>query len=464
MAWLKKIIVSVTLLFTCLFVNVGYAALVNELNISGTAQAVPPAKYDVYLTASELVSTVNTSNIMYQHEKPTNFLSVVKVSKADSSITYKLTAFNETNITYYYNGYKFVDDVMNNSQIGKTYGVSVVTKDKLDETTNTFNDEDWIPAQTSRDFYVTFIYKKDAAALGELSLKISFSFVTHMSSANEEFMNILNEDDTYSLIAKAFDTKYAEDKSTVIGNIGDDKELFDEIFGRDLTIVVDGVEKPLTILIERKNVDGKSTGDAYTNHGGSNDLKGCEYTMYLTVDDVSSSGGSATVYAITYTQDNSGNWHKIAQLYEGTCPKVDYDSSTEGYQGAYDVSKWVASPKVYEVTDDLSYKVGQANGDQYDIIKDIETLMSVTDNNLFNTIDNTKYFKKVYDVLDEHKYSNAPEIIALRTAFEAASPYYVIYNNGQEIKVKRNCTRAELLGYIEDINIALEYYYQVFGN
>ena len=97
-------------------------------------------------------------------------------------------------------------------------------------------------------------------------------------------------------------------------------------------------------------------------------------------------------------------------------------------------------------------------------MKDIASLMSTTDNDIFNELDNTKFFKKVYDIIDANKNSNDPAIMNLYLAFEAASPYYVIYNNGQEIKVKRNCTRAEILGYIEDINIALEYYYQVNGN
>ena len=231
-----------------------------------------------------------------------------------------------------------------------------------------------------------------------------------------------------------------------------------------MTIVVDGEEKPLTLLIERKNVDGKSTGDTYENADGQSELKGCEYTMYLTVDDLSSPGGTATVYAISYTQDNNGNWHKIAQLYEGTCVKEDYDSSTNDYEGSVDISKWTASPKEYQLTEDIVYKVGQSSGHQYDIIKDIKTLMSTTDNEIFNKLDNTRFFKKVYDILDEHRYSTAPEVLNLRTAFENAAPYYVIYNNGQEIKVKRNCTRAEIIAYIVDIEEALEYYYQVFGN
>ena len=315
----------------------------------------------------------------------------------------------------------------------------------------------------SRDFYVTYTYGTNLLNIDEIVVHISFSFVIKIEGTHQEFMSILNDPAVYEYIASAFDDKYEKTGQTVLGNVGSDKKIFDELFGRDLTIVVDGVEKPLTILIERKNVDGKSTGDSYDNHGGNNDLKGCEYTMYLTVDDVSSSGGKATVYAITYTQDNSGNWHKIAQLYEGTCTKVDYDTSIEGYQGAYDVSSWTASAKEYQLTEDISYKVGQANGDQYDIIKDLETLMSTTDNDIFNELDNTKFFKKVYDVLQANNDPNDQAYMNLYIAFQNASPYYVIYNNGQEIKTKRNCTRAEIIGYIVDINEALEYYYQVHG-
>jgi hypothetical protein len=193
-------------------------------------------------------------------------------------------------------------------------------------------------------------------------------------------------------------------------------------------------------------------------------MTGCEYTLYLTVDDISSPGGSATVYAITYTCNEYGHWHKIAELYEGTCPKEDYDPSTNTYEGGFDLSKWVASAKEYHLTDQISYKVGQKNGDQYDIIKDLETLMSVNDNEIYNDIDNTRFFKKVYDILKQHQNSVDAAVVNLREAFETASFLYNIYNNGQEIKVKRDVSRAVLIGYIRDIADALDYYYQVYDN
>ena len=79
-----------------------------------------------------------------------------------------------------------------------------------------------------------------------------------------------------------------------------------------------------------------------------------------------------------------------------------------------------------------------------------------------NDIDNKNFFKKAYDIIQANKNSNSPEVLGLITAFDAAAPQYVIYNNGAEIKVKRdNTTRAEVLPYIEAIQKALDYYNQV---
>ena len=54
------------------------------------------------------------------------------------------------------------------------------------------------------------------------------------------------------------------------------------------------------------------------------------------------------------------------------------------------------------------------------------------------------HIKKVYDILQQHRYSVDAAVVNLREAFETASFLYAIYNNGQEIKVKRNVSRAVL--------------------
>ena len=94
-------------------------------------------------------------------------------------------------------------------------------------------------------------------------------------------------------------------------------------------------------------------------------------TLYITTDDVSSSGGTASVYAITYTKSSDGTWIQLAELYEGTATKSDYDTTNSTYDGAFTVSTWKAVAKEYEFIDGVYYKVGYEQGDQYDKLKTI---------------------------------------------------------------------------------------------
>ena len=446
----KKITLIITLLFSMLFVGLGYARLSVDFNIGGTIEVDPPPKPSFYISAVEFVSVSNGQNISYQEYSPTIFNTEFSLNR-NGSITYKITVTNDTTLTYWYDELQYVPDNLNNSLIQNST-VKIITKDKSTESSATFNSSDWVPSMTSRDFYVTYSSNSNVS---NVKLSINFHFENRIDFVQDEIVNVLNTPETYSSLTAAFNTNYAETGSTVLANIGDDKELFDQLFGANLTLNVDGVEKPVTIMIQRENRDNNKSGDSYSPSGPT----GCEYTIYVTTDSISS-GSTPTVYAITYTQNENGEWHQIGQLYEGTASAIDYDTSADGYQGAFDVSTWKATPKTYELAPGIDYNVGYANGDQYDIIKDLETLMTTKDQNFFNEIDNQKIFKKAYDTLQANKNSTAPEVEALRAAFEAAKPYYVNYNNGQEFKVNRSCTRAEIVGYIIDIINALNYFEQ----
>ena len=446
----RKIIFAITLLFSTLFVGVGYAKLTQEFNVGGSIESEAPPKPSFYISAVEFISVSNGQNISYQEYSPTIFNTEFNLNR-NGSITYKITVTNETSLTYWYDELQYVPDNLNNSLIQNST-IKIMTKDKSNESSATFNSSDWVPAMTSRDFYVTY---SSSSNVSNVKLSVNFHFENRLDFVHDEFANILNNTDTYSLIADAFNKNYAETGSTVLGNLGDDKALFDQLFGPNITLNVDGIEKPVTIMIRRENVDKDKSGDSYSPSGPT----GCEYTIYITTDSITT-GTSPTVYAITYTQDSNGNWHQIGQLYEGTATAMDYDTSIDGYQGAFNVSTWKATAKTYQLAPGIDYNVGYANGDQYDIIKDLETLMTTKDQNFFNEIDNQKIFKKAYDTLQANKNSTAPEVEALRLAFEAAEPFYVNYNNGQEFKVNRSCSRAEIVGYIIDIINALNYFEQ----
>ena len=421
----------------------------------------PTVFFGVYIKNIEEVE--DNKNINVSYTLPTNVTTTANV--ANSSVTYKVTVHNNTDVTYWYIDQYYDNKELNNNLIEN--GITVVTKDKLNDTSKTFNNDDWVPPQTERDFYVT--YTIGSGVTGNTITDINFKFDIRMDSVYDGFLAVLNDKTSnqgYNYLSNVFDEKYAKDGTTVIGNIGEDEEIFNNIFGGDLTINIDGQEVPVTVLVERKNVDKTTEGDAYKPTGPS----GCEYTVYITVDDLSSPTGKATVYAISYSCDKDGNWFQLGQLYEGTANKEDYNTKDDKYEGSFDVDSWIASKETYTVVSfnngsgqkNISYNVGMSQGDQYDMLKTLEELMSCKDQDIYNDIDNTGILVYVYKTLQNHNGSSHPAIVQLRTAFENMAPYYNVYNNGQEIKIKRdgNTTRSRLIPHLIELQEALDYYYQ----
>ena len=87
--------------------------------------------------------------------------------------------------------------------------------------------------------------------------------------------------------------------------------------------------------------------------------------------------------------------------------------------------------------------------------------MSTNDQDIFNDIDNSRILKTVYDIVYSSANTGKDGYLALRDAFLAAAPFYNVMNGGQEVKVKRAGTRAEIIPYIINIQHALDYYNQV---
>ena len=460
MTMLKKSLVWVLLLFLCFGILIGYASLTDNLFIYGNAEVEGKPFVGVYIYEATLHSVNGLGDVSHSHYMPTTFSSTVNVSRENVNITYKITLHNNSNVTYWFIRTDYLSSVESNSLING--GITIHTKDHANDSYSSFNTDDWIPPQTYRDIYVTYTYTSPAS--GYLSTLVNFEFGVKMDAVHDQFLTVVNDNSLgggYETLAEAFDKKFAETGSHVIANIGEEKAIFDELFGENLTINVDGTEVPVTVVIRRENVDKRNTGDAYGVSGGGS---GCEYTVYITVDPLDSPTGKAIVYAVSYSSGGtggSGKWYQLGQLYEGTANRIDYDTTTAGMQGAIDISTWVATPNRYEAADGISYLVGQEQGDQYDKLYTLEQLMSTDDQDIFNDIDNRGIFKKVYDIINSSANTSKPGYDGLREAFYAAAPFYNIYNNGQEIKVNRSCTRAEILPYLEALQKALDYYNEV---
>ena len=455
-----RIFVITLLSLSILTLSIGYASVADEFFISGDTKVEGKPFEGVYIADAGVYYENLAKNVSFSFYNPTNFTATADPTVVGGSITYRITLHNNTDVTYWFVKQEFYPEYESNSLIGQTDGITIVTKDHPDDLTETFNSDDWIPPQTFRDIYVTYTFGKNAQA--DPTTLVNFLFGVKMDSVQDSFLAVLNDTSfggSYEYLCQQFDKKYAETGETVLTNVGSETEIFDTLFGSKLTINIDGNEVPVTVTIRRDNVDNRATGDSYSGSGPS----GCEYTIYLTVDALNSTSGKAEVYAVSYSKGGAtggDSWYQLGQLYEGTANVIDY-SDEEGLQGAIDISTWEATPKKYVLANGITYLVGQEQGDQYDKLKTLEQIMSTNDQDIFNDIDNSHILKTVYDIVHNSKNANKDGINDLKKVFENASNFYNVYNNGQEVKVKRNCTRAEIIPHIVAIQQALDYYNQV---
>ena len=433
--------------------SIGYSAVADNLHLSGSASVTPAPYKGVYIKSVERVTTNYATSVVNDYTMPTNHQTSVYPNGNGGTVTYKITVYNNTELTYWYAGERYESTYEQNALIGN--GVNIVTKDHQNDTGETFNNDDWIPPETEREFYAVYTYTNKSST--PVSLMVNFHFDLRIDYVHDEFLAVLNNvisPTSYDSLAAVLDSEYKKNGSLSISSTTHPDE-FTSFFG-DLTVDIDGTMKKATVTIRRENLDkNTTTGDNYQGGGPS----GCEYTLYITVENPTP-GAVVTVYAIAYSEgaDAMGDdWYQVGELYEGTA-KINAD-------GSINYSTWVAKAKSYEIADGIVYNVGLANGDQYDIMKTMEQLISAQDQDIFNDIDNKNIFKKVYDIIQKHKDSVDPAVMGLRQAFTDASKFYVNHNNGQEFKVVRNkYTRAEIIYALKNIQKALDYYYQAYPN
>ena len=448
-----KLLVTSVVLLMVFVTAIGYAQLADDMSIAGEVSVEGKPYRGVYIKSVEVVSTSNATSKNCDYILPTNHETTVDASKSGGSVTYKVTVHNNTDVTYWFIAARYDMSYKDNKYIGVANGISLKTTDRLGDSYSTFNTEDWVPAQTERVFYVTYTYGSNAQ--NECTNLVNFFFDIKMDAVHDEFLAVLNsikEPNSYEYLADVFEKEYKANGTKEI-TTESHPEVFAKLFD-DLMVNINSAERQASVVIRRENMDK----DATTGDNGTGNT-GCEYTLYITVEPLTP-GTRPTVYAIAYScgADAMGDdWYQVGELYEGTAPILS--------DGSIDYKNWIATHKNYEISDGIYYLVGAPNGDQYDIMKTMEQLISAEDQDIFNQIDNTNIFKKTYDIIMKHPNSTDAAVEGLRAAFYDAEKFYVNHNNGQEFKVVRNkYTRAEIIYALKNIQAALDYYYQVYGN
>ena len=478
--WLKSML-SITLSLMCIFTCMGYAQFSNNVMINGSATVQKVEPQGLYISKVEVVSKNNAENLGKQILYPTNLKMSVAVDRANASMTYAITVHNKTDMSYWYLGVEYDGLAESNGKINQANGITILTKDTMSSSSSNFDTSDWIPPGTERTFYATYTF--GSAAQGNISTLVNFNFGIHMGSVSDGFLKVLNDKISpygYQYLIAAFNNQYEENGSTVIGNVGEDEEFFNNLLGSDLMVDFDGEEKPVTILIERKNVDGMDTGDSYSGNAG---LSGCEYTLYLTVDDLSASGGQATVYAVSYTCGADGVWYQIGELYEGKSTVEVYENSNDPDDVAFDVDSWRAVKKTYTVISGVTYMVGAGvnEGQPFDRCTTITELMSIRgDTEFYNKVNNgsANLLKPVCKIVYSYQHVNGKYVESinsanrykegydqLKAAFDRLKPNCFINNGGFErLENATKFSRAELVCILEDIQEAYDYYMAVNPN
>ncbi len=182
---LGKILGGVALSFMCLFTSIGYAAISENLVISGSAEIIPPQYDEIVITEVKTLSS-NVSSETHKDVPLTNVQSTISGS-AGQTIVYKITAHNYSKTTtYVYTGTQ-ISDVYTDVSDKLTISASLDEENKkplMDR--KTYNSVEGIPVAPDEEivFYATYTLN---ANVSTAEILVNFSFkpviysVTYMS-------------------------------------------------------------------------------------------------------------------------------------------------------------------------------------------------------------------------------------------------------------------------------------------
>ena len=470
---LSKFVLGAVFSFMFCFMCIGYAEVSTTLFVNGSVEVSAPK--GVFITNVELYSASATSrNVSFFY--PTNVDSTINGAH-NSTVTYKITVFNNTAYKYAYAGIAYeeaLDGYNGNQYIGN--GITITTKENPTDQSATFNTRDSIEAGKTITFYATYTISGSRAASIDLKTLINYKFGVHVDSmgavaidsALSKFEDILNDMTAgggYETLISKIDDKYDgknDWKANYIGNVVDsssaDTETVNDLFEGELSLIINNVETNVTVLIKREDVDGNiNTGDSYTASYGdkTTSAAGCEMTLYMTTDKLQR--GTPVIYAAVFTCDKNadgtyGNWYMIGDMYVGTASIVGYEGGQS--TGSFDTGTWRSSAGTYNVSDDYSYTIASGST--------IQAIVQATDAKANATLQ--ELLTVANDLLNGQYGSFAGDaMVELEEVFVEAARSYTENADGS-VTVNDNVTRAQLVPLIKQLEAALAPFKSIVGN
>ena len=467
----KKMFITLctVLSFMFCFFSLGYAALTDDLSISGKAEIEIPS--GLFITDITLVSQsgLDVNEISFTPYSTTVDCSLSKSSNSTAgSATYEITVYNNTKRDYTYRDlyYQIGLSGYNNNYISKKNGTSnigVVVNYPKDSSGN----NKIIAPQTSLTFTVTYTLGRSSYTFprnNTYKTLINYQFGINVNSeveaveaVHDKFLDILNTTSTYTTLVDVLDNKYdgsQEWTSNYVGNVGsatsDDAVAVNTLFAGQLQLVIDGKITPATVLIKHENLDNnRNTGDDYVainpNAGSPFYGYGCEMTMYLTTDPLTTRNGWAPVYVSVFTCDRDengnivGDWYLIGETYEGEANIVGYNGESGG-TGSFVTDNWRSYAATYDITEDCSYSVSAGTT--------IKTLTQVVDARV--TAEFQDLLTRAKAMIENTDYAGTG-ITVVEDAYESVSAYYTLDASGNPV-ANSNITRAQLCPIIKSLD------------
>ncbi|MBO5939022.1 MAG: hypothetical protein J6Q82_05940 [Clostridia bacterium] len=475
--WVRTLL-GIVLSFMCVFTCIGYAEISEVLIISGRAKADIPSGLFITAVSTNSTSRVDKNTVSHLPYTTTVDSTISRQSRNYvGTVTYNVTVLNNTELTYSYRGIYFQNDLdgYNGNQYVSTQNGNNNISVRCSLANLSAEEKKVGPGETL-DFTVTYTVGTSRNQNTDWRTLINFQFGINVDGEREalavvedKFLNILNTATTYGQLIDALDNKFdgrQEWTSNYIGNVtgssSEDSMAVNTLFAGQLQITVGDEQMDATVLIKHENLDGNIyTGDDYTavnsSNGGVFRGYGCEMTLYLTIDPLTTAGAYVPVYAVVFTcdRDASGNqisdWYRIGTTYAGKANVVTYDGGNG--TGSFVTDNWKADAATYDLIDGYDFEIGgevfKIDGYSFNVAQDvsIKNIVSATDPVAVNTMQNLLNDAK--RLIDSKEYAGVG-IELINETYIRLSSYYTVDENGNHI-MSSGLTVAQLSSAMLDL-------------
>ncbi len=341
-----KILSTLAFLFIFCFLAAGYAAITDNLTVSGSINLEAPN--EVYITSVTHAGASSGSTGTVNSYTSTLLNSTVNLTSASSSyVTFSITVYNGTNFTAYYQNTLYSEAAYDNENIVCTTSLATNAP---------------VQSKHSLTFTATFEYKNGISVSNTtLNSLVNFKFsdeLTQEEQAVDEalgrFDDILNNE---TELGKTFELLRDEMTSgdglsgrndtyigNVIGSANSDSAAINKLFtdaegNNKLVLEIDGVQTAVTVMVKYEDITGDGVADM---------------TIYMTPDKISGSiwnRPKVTVYAAVFTSTTlTGtdgttitNWSMLGQLFKGTATTNAYSGNVFGASDSFNTDTWRSS-------------------------------------------------------------------------------------------------------------------------